>query len=101
MAKRTKPFITRIQAEGTSSEKSLETQETLAEAMKLSNAMPGDIPNQTVYMRNLVTKVFMGKVDYPVFYQFLKLTNAWDLFYSVEARARLIAEGQIRRQKSG
>ena len=91
-----KPFVTRIQAEGTPQEKRLEQEEELKEARKLADQMPAEYHHRVIYVRNLTVKALRGEIDYNVFYKFLKMTNCWDIFYFTLERAKLIAKAERR-----
>jgi hypothetical protein len=90
-----KPFITRIQAEGTAAEKNLEKMEILAQAKKLAADMPMG-PQRQVYVSNLIQRVLRKQVDIEVFKEFVKLTNSWLEVEATMPRARILVERRER-----
>ncbi len=72
-----KPFITRIQAEGTPTEKIGELSELRKKAMELVRKYPFDPANRQVYVRNLLAKSLKGELDSEVFKLFAKMTGCW------------------------
>lgn len=89
MGKKTKPFITQIQAEGTKTERDLEKKETLAEVKELASQLPVG-PDRVTFVRNLVFRALRGEVDLEVFKLFCKLTNSWLEVETVLPRAKLL-----------
>lgn len=86
-----KPFITRIQAEGTTAEKVSEKQEILMQAKKLAVEMPAS-PHRQIYISNLIQKVLRKQLDLEVFKEFVKLTNSWIEVEASMPRAKMLVE---------
>lgn len=79
MAKRIpKPFVTRIQAEGTPSEKRGELSELQKKAAELARKYPFDPASRQVYVRDLLAKSLRGELDSEAFKLFAKMTGCWD-----------------------
>ena len=96
MSKKPHPFITRIQAEGTTAEKLYDKHYTQAEAEKLVSKMPTDLPNKQVYVRNLLTQALAVKLDKDVFKYFIKITNSYQELEASHSRALLLLKKQRR-----
>ena len=92
MPKKPKPFITRLQAEGTTSEKLLLQQELQKEAERLAASMPTFPPERQVYVSNLLQKVLQNKLDKEVFKLFVKITNSYPEVEACSRRAELLAK---------
>lgn len=90
MPKRPRPFIVRIQAEGTAAEKNLERNDIQRKAEILASKMPTVQPDRQMYLRNLLNQTLQGKVDKEVFKAFVKLTNTYLDIEQIAPRAKLI-----------
>lgn len=90
MGKKTKPFVTRIQAEGTTADKNLIREELHKEAQKLANQMPTFEPDRLIYVRNLFQQTLHGKLDKEVFKAFIRMTNSYLELQQVAPRAKLL-----------
>ena len=88
MPRKTKPFITQIQAEGTKAERDYIRKEVREEALRLVRLMPAG-PDRLIFVRNLVRLALAGKVDIEVLRMFLKLTGTGPEMESVLPRAKL------------
>jgi len=91
MGKKPKPFITRIQAEGTS-EKLLIRQELQKEAEKLAVNMPTHQADRQVYVSNLLQRALRGELDKEVFKLFVKITNSYQEVEAYSKRTELISK---------
>ena len=92
MTKKTKPFITEMQAEGTTPERKLER----ADAKRLAHELIANLPPKGAlrqeYVRNLTVRALKREIWPEVFEEFVSLTNVQDEVENVLARARIIAE---------
>jgi len=95
MSKKPKPFITRIQAEGTTSEKLLIQEELHKEAEKLSSAMPTEPADRQMYVSNLMRKAIREELDRGVFKLFVKMTNSYQEVLEVHRRAELLSKKEV------
>jgi len=73
-----KPFIVRMQAEGASTERMVESDVTRKQAAELAAKLPYDQANRLVYVRSLLAKSLRGELDHEVFKLFVKMTGCWD-----------------------
>ena len=96
MSKKTKPFITTIQAEGTTTERLLDKKQAQEQAEKLASKMPADSPNKQVYVRNLLTQTLAGKLDKEVFRLLIKLTGTYPELEASHSRALFLLNKQRR-----
>ena len=92
MGKKPKPFITRLQAEGTTSEKLLLQRELQKEAERLAIGMPTFPPERQVYVLNLLQRVLRNELDKEVFKLFVKITNSYLEVEACSKRAELLAK---------
>lgn len=92
MGKKTKPFITEMQAEGTRVERKAERRDAECTARELIAAMPTDKAQKQAYIRNLVVRALKKEIDPMTFEAFVNLTNVQSEVDAVLARARLIAD---------
>lgn len=92
MGKKPKPFITRIQAEGTPTEKLLEKETLHKEAMKLADKMPTHPTDRQMYVLNLFTKALQGKIDKEVFKEFVRITNSYMEVEAIASRGELLTK---------
>lgn len=76
MSKKLPEFITRIQAEGTATERRLEAEEVHKKASALAAKMP-PAPDKQVYVGNLLRDTMRGQIDVDVFKEFVKMTNTY------------------------
>ena len=92
MSKKPRPFITKLQAEGSTLERKLEH----ADAQRQAHEMIADMPPKGVakqsYIRNLVTKALKKEVSQEAFEEFMNLTDIQPEVDNVLARARTIAD---------
>lgn len=72
-----KDFITRIQAEGTPTEKRGELSELQNKATELARKYPDDPANRQIYVRSLLSQSLRGELDSEVFKLFAKMTGCW------------------------
>ena len=78
MPKRVEPFITRIQAEGTPTEKRGELSDLYKKAKELASKYPIDRANRQVYVRKLLAQSLKGELSNEVFKLFAKITGCWE-----------------------
>lgn len=90
MGRKTKPFITRIQAEGTTADKNLVREEIHKEARKLAIQMPTFGPDRLIYVRNLLQQTLHDKLDKEIFKAFIRMTNSYLELQQVAPRAKLL-----------
>jgi len=92
MTKKSKPFITEIQAEGTHVERKAERKDARASAQTLVASMPPKGALRQSYIRNLTVRALKKEIDPTVFEEFVSLTNVQEEVDACLARARIIAE---------
>ena len=97
MGKESKPFITRIQAEGNTAEKLFDLHQIQEETEKLISKMPVSLPEKQVYVGNLLTKALRGELDKDVFKYFIKMTNTYQELEASSSRALLLSKKKKRR----
>jgi len=96
MSKKTKPFMTELQVEGTRSERKLERAAAKAGARELIANIPSDKAAKQAYVRNLVVRALRKEIEPEVFEEFVSLTNVQEEVDNVLARAEVIAERKLR-----
>jgi len=92
MTKKTKPFITEMQVEGSTLERKAERADTRRLAHELITDMPPKGAARQAYVRNLVVRALKKEIDPVVFEEFVSLTNIQPEVDAVLARSRAIAE---------
>jgi len=92
MSKKPKPFITKMQAEGTHAERRVEHVDARRQAHEMVANMPSDKATKQAYIHNLVTKALKKEVSQEAFEEFMNLTDIQPEVDNVLARARTIAD---------
>ena len=96
MTKKTKPFITDLQAEGSTLERKLERADAQRLAHELIANMPPKGATRQEYVRNLVVRALRREIEPEVFEEFVSLTNVQDEVDACLARAERIAEHKLK-----
>ena len=96
MTKKTKPFITEIQSEGTHIERKLERADAQRLAQELIANMPPKGALRQEYVRNLVVRVLRKEIWPEVFEEFVSLTNVQEEVEACLARSEMIAERKLK-----
>lgn len=93
-----KPFIIRMQTDGTKTELRGETADVRARALELVKKMPTDPARKQTYVREQVSRMLNGQLDRETFGLFAELGKCWNEVNACAARQIMLHKNKQERR---